>query len=260
MLATDLSYNNAASKIIVALDLPQTQALACARKLIGKAQWLKVGMTLFYEAGPTIVQNLKEMGFKVFLDLKLHDIPHQVEGAAFWAAASGADLLSVHALGGEEMLAAARCGVERAHAQALNEGARFAQRTQLVGISVLTSMNQEGLARIGVTCALTDEVLRLVELARTSCDGMVCSAQEAALVAGHVTPGGFVVTPGIRLAAQETQDQARVCTPAAALAAGATHLVVGRPITQAQDVCAAFDLVVKDICTANAPKTVQNVN
>lgn len=231
----------ARDRVIVALDCDYDRARELAGLLKGKATWLKVGMTLYYASGPSIVEYLKAEGFNVFLDLKLHDIPHQVEGAAESASLTGADLLSVHALGGSSMIGAARRGVTTA---ALGRGTR----TKLVAITVLTSMDQDALGEVGVMRPVAEEVSSLASMALgAGTDGIVCSPKEAADMRRLLGPEAIIVTPGVRPAGSETADQRRVATPSEAVAAGATMIVVGRPITQAADPVRAFTSVVRDI-------------
>ena len=164
-------------------------------------------MTLFYAEGPSIVRELKDRGFKVFLDLKFHDIPHQVRGAARSAALAGADLMSVHGLGSGAMLSACREGAEEA---AELRGVR----PKLVAITVLTSMNQESLSEIGVESPVSEEADRLARLAcANGIDGVVCSPREAHDMRQLVGESGLVVTPGVRPAGAELGDQSRVATP-----------------------------------------------
>ncbi len=225
--------------IIIALDMSREEALELCDKLSGKAVWVKVGMTLFYRYGPQMVDEMRERGFKVFLDLKLHDIPFQIHGAAFSASLGGADLLSIHGLGGAQMIAEGRAGVEEA-----------GKGTQLLAISVLTSMDQEALASIGVESSVADEVRRLAKLAvGAGAHGIVCSPQEAADMRGLLGPEALIVCPGIRPAGADVGDQARIATPAAAIAAGASKLVIGRPITKAADPVAAFESIVDELLT-----------
>lgn len=232
----------ARERVIVALDCDREEALSLADALSGHAKWLKVGMTLYYAEGPSIVREFKERGFKVFLDLKFHDIPHQVCGAARSAAGAGADLLSVHGLGAGAMLKAAREGAEEA------AEATGAERAQLVAITVLTSMDEAAMEQIGLTCPITDEAARLAALAKGSgIDGVVCSPREAAEMRELLGPDALIVTPGVRPAGAELGDQSRVATPAAAISAGASHLVIGRPITGAQDPVAAYEAIVEEL-------------
>ena len=235
MLETD-----ARERVIVALDCDRTRALELADALRGHAAWLKVGMTLFYAEGPAIVRELRERGFKVFLDLKLHDIPHQVRGAAEAAARTGADLLTIHGLGAGAMMAAAREGVEAA--------ARDAERARVIAVTVLTSMDQAALSQIGVELPVADEADRLARLAHDNgIDGVVCSPQEAARMRELLGEGALIVTPGVRPAGAALGDQSRVATPAEAIGRGASHIVVGRPITGADDPAAACDAIVTEL-------------
>lgn len=231
----------ARERIIVALDCDRTRALELAGKLSGHATWLKVGMTLFYAEGPDIVREFRKLGFKVFLDLKFHDIPHQVRGAACSAALAGADLLSVHGLGSGAMLAACREGAEEAAEQ-------LGARPKLVAITVLTSMDQEALAQIGIDAPVAEEAARLASLAKVNgIDGIVCSPQEAHAMRQLLGEDALIVTPGVRPAGAALGDQSRVATPAAALEAGASHLVIGRPITSADDPVEAYEAIVSEL-------------
>lgn len=233
--------NDARDRVIVAIDCDRDRALELADSLEGHARWLKVGMTLFYAEGPSIVQEFKRRGFKVFLDLKFHDIPHQVRGAARSAALAGADLMSVHGLGSGPMLAACREGAEAA-AEVRGD------RPRLVAITVLTSMNQDALDSIGVASPVAQEAARLAKLAQANgIDGIVCSPMEAAPMRELLGPDAWIVTPGVRPAGAELGDQSRVAMPADAINNGASHIVVGRPITAAADPVAAFDAIVDEL-------------
>lgn len=235
MLETD-----ARERVIVAIDCGRERALELADALSGHACWLKVGMTLFYAEGPAIVREMRERGFKVFLDLKLHDIPHQVRGAAEAAASTGADLLTVHGLGAGPMMAAA---VEGA-AAAAGDG----ERAKVIAVTVLTSMDQQALDSIGVDAPVADEADRLARLARDNgIDGVVCSPREATRMRELLGEDALIVTPGVRPAGAALGDQSRVATPAAAIAGGASHIVVGRPITSADDPVAAFEAIVAEL-------------
>ena len=237
-----LSESEARDAIIVALDCDQRRALSLAEALEGRARWVKVGMTLFYGEGPAIVSALRERGLKVFLDLKLHDIPFQVRGAARSASLSGADLLSIHALGGPDMVREARAGVEEAAEGGVHD------RTRLVAISLLTSMGQDSLTEVGIDVPVGEEVARLAGLAvGAGSDGVVCSPWEAAELRTLLGPATLIVTPGVRPQGANAGDQRRVSTPAAAIAAGASKLVIGRPITQAHDPAASLESVVAEL-------------
>ena len=232
----------ARDRVIVALDCDAWEAIALADKLEGHAKWLKIGMTLYYAEGPAIVKMFKRRGFNVFLDLKFHDIPHQVEGAAYAAAGSGADMLTMHTVGGVDMMAAAQKGAERA----ASEYGHDAPAT--LGITVLTSMNDAALAETGVSRAMADQVVVLAEQAkRAGISGVVASPQEAAALREILGPDAFIVTPGVRPAGAALGDQSRVATPAQAFANGASHIVVGRPITEADDPVAAFEAIAAEL-------------
>src|SRR5215208_1070339 len=217
----------AKDKLIIALDVDTpTKALELARQLQSVAGMFKIGSQLFTSAGPQIVRDIIALDAKVFLDLKFHDIPHQVAGAARSAAELGVSLFTVHASGGSEMMKRA--------AEAVAEVAERngTPRAAVLAISVLTTVDSEILSEIGVTDSAAESVLRLVKLAEASgVDGVVASPQEVAAIRSTVTdPNFLVVTPGIRPSSTD-DDQRRVATPQAALAAGASYLVVGRPIT-----------------------------
>ena len=237
-----LSYEEASDKVIIALDCSRERAFELADLLAGKATWVKVGMTLFYAEGPSIVSAMRERGLKVFLDLKVHDIPFQVQGAVRSASLTGADILSIHGLGSSAMVAAARKGAEEA------AELRGGDRTRLVAISVLTSMDQAALEEIGVERQIADEVARLAgNSVKAGADGIVCSPQEAAAMRELLGPDAWIVTPGVRPAGSEVGDQKRIATPAAAIEAGASKLVIGRPVTGADDPVAAFDAICAEL-------------
>ena len=235
-MLTNFSDIPAKDRVIVALDCGREEALALGSALAGKAAWVKVGMTLYYAEGPSIIRAFKDMGFKVFLDLKFHDIPHQVQGAARSAAASGADMITMHTVGGVPMMQAAQRGAA--------EGAALigAPVPATLGITVLTSMDAETLSATGVERDLAEQVRALALQAREAgISGVVASPQEAAMLRELLGPDAFIVTPGVRPAGADLGDQSRVATPARAFADGASHIVVGRPITKAADPLAAFE-------------------
>lgn len=238
-----LSEQQARDAIIVALDCDIARAQELADILQGRATWVKVGMTLFYREGPRVVKLFKDRGFKVFLDLKLFDIPFQVEGAAESAALTGADIISIHALGSSEMIQAAARGVARAGAAGVD-----AEAAKIISISVLTSMNDDSLKEIGIESSVEDEVSRLGALAaRSGSNGMVCSPHECASMRACFGEDGLIVVPGVRPKSACANDQKRVATPAFALSHGASKIVIGRPITQADDPRASFDAIVDEI-------------
>jgi len=230
------------NKIIVALDYADAaSAMALVARLDPALCRVKVGKELFTAAGPELVRALAARGFEVFLDLKFHDIPNTVAAACRAAAGLGVWMLNVHASGGRRMLSAAH--------EAL---ADLPQRPLLIAVTVLTSMSAEDLNETGVAGAPADQVLRLARLTQAcKLDGVVCSAQEAALLRAADLGADFrLVTPGIRPAGTEAGDQRRVMTPAEALHAGATDLVIGRPITGAADPLAALKQIQSDIQNA----------
>ena len=232
----------AESPIIVALDLPRSEALALASVLRGRTHWVKVGMTLFYAEGPNIVSELQDLGFGIFLDLKLNDIPHQVEGAAAAITRLGVGMFTVHASGGAAMM---RAAVETSRRVAEESGI---PAPAVLAVTVLTSTDDRGLADVGVESTSDRQVRRLAELAFASgVDGIVCSPNEAAAVRTLGGTDALVVTPGVRPVWAEAGDQARISTPQAALEAGASHLVIGRPITGAVDPAAAHDEILREI-------------
>lgn len=213
-------------RVIVALDFPEaSEALAFTAKLSPKLCRLKVGFELFTSAGPALVEALVQKGFDVFLDLKFHDIPTTVGRACEAAARLGVWMLNVHTLGGRDMLRAAR--------SALDQSAR---RPLLIGVTLLTSHGAQDLAAIGLGSDPLKQVSQLAALAQQAgLDGVVCSAQEAAVLRDAHGADFCLVTPGIRLEGMAADDQQRVQTPVGAVHAGAHYLVIGRPITRAAD-------------------------
>ncbi len=239
---------SAKEKLIIALDVDTpAKALDLVKELHSVAGMFKIGSTLFTSAGPQIVRDIIALDSKVFLDLKFHDIPHQVAGAARSAAELGVSLFTIHASGGSEMM-------QRA-VESVNEVAeKGANRAKVLAISVLTSIDATILSQIGVSSSPSESVLRLVRLAEESAvDGVVASPQEIQTIRGLVSnPEFLVVTPGIRPSTNEHGDQKRVATPAAAIAAGASYLVVGRPITGAPDPVAAAQEIVAEMEKSDA--------
>jgi len=231
------------NKLIIALDVETpTKALELVGQLHSVAGMFKVGSQLFTTAGPQIVHDILAHDSRVFLDLKFHDIPHQVAGAARSAAELGVSLFTIHASGGSEMM-------QRA-VESVNEvAAKGGFRSAVLAISVLTSIDSTILSQIGVTATPAESVLRLVKLAEASgVAGVVASPKEIESIRQTVSRAEFlVVTPGIRPSTNEAGDQKRVATPAAAIAAGASYLVVGRPITGAPDPLAAAHEIVSEM-------------
>ena len=230
-------------KLIIALDVETpSQALDLVKQLHSVAGMFKVGSQLFTAAGPQIVRDIIAHDSKVFLDLKFHDIPHQVAGAARSAAELGVSLFTIHASGGSEMM--------RRAVDSVNEvAAKIGMRSAVLAISVLTSIDETILAEIGLTSTPAESVLRLVRLAEAAgVDGVVASPQEIETIRKTVSnPEFLVVTPGIRPTINEPGDQKRVATPSAAITAGASYLVVGRPITSAADPLAAAEKILDEM-------------
>ena len=224
------------SPLIVALDFPTLeQAIACAKRLNPETVRVKVGKQLFTSAGPQVLSLLHELGFEVFLDLKFHDIPNTVSGAVGAAADLGVWMVNVHASGGRRMMEAAA-----------NVVAQRGNKTQLIAVTVLTSMDQTDLADLGITESPADRVLRLAALAKTSgMDGVVCSAQEATTLSSQFGRDFSLVTPGIRMPDDDAGDQRRVVTPWDAVAGGSTYLVMGRSITGASSPAETVEQIIK---------------
>lgn len=231
----------AREKLIVALDVSDAaQAQALIDRLEGTCRWFKVGLELFISSGPDFVASLASRGYSIFLDLKFHDIPNTVAGAVRSAARLGAKMLTIHAGGGSAMLGAAREALER-----------VANPPQLLAVTVLTSMDQAQLDSVGIIHTVWDQVELL---ARTGLDagirGFVCSPQEVSTLRALTGPEGVLVIPGIRPAGVAAGDQKRIATPAETLRSGASYLVVGRPITQAENAAAATEAIVKEMAEA----------
>jgi orotidine-5'-phosphate decarboxylase len=229
-------------RVIVALDFADARsAFALVDRLEPSLCRLKVGKELFTAAGPAFVAALVARGYALFLDLKFHDIPNTVTGACRAAAALGVWMLNVHALGGRAMLEAARDAVSSAP-----------KPPKLVAVTVLTSMTAADLAEVGVAGEPAQAVERLAKLAR-SCglDGVVCSAQETAMLRRACGADFCLVTPGIRPAQAGQNDQQRITTPRAAVENGADYLVIGRPITRAPDPLAALAAIHRELETAS---------
>ncbi len=229
-------------RILVALDTPDpAKAIALARALSGQVGGFKVGLEAFTANGPDLVGKILGAGLPVFLDLKLHDIPNTVAGAAASAARLGVSFLTVHALGGAAMV--------RAAADASRDAATAAGFTPpvVLAVTILTSHAESDLAALGLAGPASNAVVRLASLARDAgATGIVCSPLEVARVRAAF-PGGTLVVPGIRPAGASTDDQARVATPASAVASGADRIVVGRPITGAADPVAAAGAIAREI-------------
>lgn len=229
-------------KIIVALDFPsQNSALELVDKLDPSKCRLKVGKELFTRSGPQLVEGLQKRGFDVFLDLKFHDIPNTTSAAVAAAADLGVWMVNVHASGGEKMMTACRERLE----------GFGADRPLLIAVTVLTSMNADDLAGIGITDSPEAQVSRLATLTKNcGLDGVVCSAQEAPKLKAEQGADFKLITPGIRPLTADKGDQQRIMTPTDALKAGSDYLVIGRPITQANDPLAALEAIHSEVIGA----------
>jgi orotidine-5'-phosphate decarboxylase len=237
--------NDPRSRLIVALDVPdRSAALGAAERLSGHVGYFKLGLEIFTREGPRLVEEILNRGEKIFLDLKLHDIPNTVRGAVRSACRLGIHMLTVHASGGPNMLEAA-----------YQEAQSAASPPLLLAVTALTSLSREDMARIGIAGSVENWVDRLAGLAYESgIRGIVASAGE--LPALHRRFGGEMrfMIPGIRPAGSALQDQSRTATPAEAIGAGADYVVVGRPILQAPDPAGAADSIVEEIRRASSQR------
>lgn len=225
-------------RIIVALDYADAAAaLRLVDRLSPQLCRLKIGKELFTATGPQLVETLVDKGYDVFLDLKFHDIPNTVAKACEAAARLGVWMLNVHASGGLAMMQAARDGV-----------ARSGKTPLLIAVTVLTSMDQAALKQIGIAAMVEQHVLHLAGLAQQAgLDGVVCSAREAATLNASLGADFCLVTPGIRPTSASADDQSRVVTPADAIRLGAHYLVIGRPVTAAENPLAALEAIAREI-------------
>jgi orotidine-5'-phosphate decarboxylase len=228
-------------RLIVSLDYAETQqALALAARLDPRRCRVKVGKELFTRSGPAVVEKLVQSGFSVFLDLKFHDIPNTVAGACAAAAGLGVWMVNIHAAGGARMIAAARDSIDKS-----------GHRPLLVTVTVLTSMSAPDLHEVGVAGTVEEQVLNLARLSRDhGADGVVCSAMETRKLRKHMPPGFCLVTPGIRPAGSDRNDQERIVTPFDAVTSGSDYLVIGRPVTQAADPLRALEEIEKEVIEA----------
>ena len=242
--------DDAKSKLTVALDFPSARlALDCVDRLDGACKWVKVGLELYCASGNDFIETLRSRGLEVFLDLKLHDIPNTIAKAIQSIAHVDASLLTVHAAGGEAMLNAA---VQALHLT--GNGPR------LLAVTLLTSMDKQQMQGVGLHLDPASQVLRLARLAvRCGIEGLVCSAEEVTLLREHLGTTLFLVVPGIRLIGDPNDDQRRIATPLAAMQAGASMLVVGRPITRAPDPSAAAQTILAEIAKAAKSTSVRPI-
>ncbi len=235
----------ARERIAFAADVPLPRGLTLYRAVQPHCAVAKVGLSLFVEHGPAAVKEFQALGARVFLDLKLHDIPNTVELAAARAGALGVAYLTVHASGGAAMLRAAVKGA------AAGAAAAGLVPPIILAVTVLTSMDDAGLLEVGVATSAQAQVARLASMAaQAGVGGLVCSAREAAALRRLVGPALVLCTPGIRPAGGATHDQARVETPASAIAAGSSLLVVGRPISEAGDPASAARAIEAEVAAA----------
>lgn len=231
-------------RIIVALDVDNTDtASKIVSELEGKVGAFKIGLQLFLAAGPAFVKRMTEAGTKIFLDLKFHDIPNTVAKTSIEAAKMGVWMFNVHAVGGREMMVRMKTEVADTCTQA------NIRVPLMIGVTVLTSADQQTLIEMGVERKIEDQVVALAKLASGSgLDGVVASSREvAAIRRAVVNPGFLTVTPGIRPVSATLDDQKRVTTFGQALANGSDYVVIGRPITEAKDRSAAVDGILSEI-------------
>lgn len=225
----------AEERIIAALDMASADGALAFVQEVPELRFVKVGMQLFYSEGIALIEELKNRGLRVFLDLKIHDIPNTAYGAVSALSALGCDIINVHCAGGLEMMRRARDAVTG--------------DTKLVGVTILTSLDEQALhEEVGLPGALQDHVLRYAFLAQKSgLDGVVCSPWETSLLKQNLGPAFLTVTPGVRPQASAAQDQKRLMTPGEAVKQGSDLLVIGRPLTQAKAPAEAFDAIVQEI-------------
>ncbi len=233
--------DEARKRLIVALDVPDgAAAAALVARLEDTCSWFKVGMELFTAAGPAVLEPILKRGHSVFLDLKFHDIPSTVAGAVRSAAGLGVQMLTVHAAGGPAMLAAARAALEG-----------LDNAPELLAVTVLTSMDAWQLGAIGLDRSPAEQVELLARMGLAEgIRGFVCSPREVANLRAVTGPEAVLVIPGIRPTGAGVGDQKRIATPAEALRAGASYLVVGRPITQAADPAEAAEAILREMAEA----------
>lgn len=231
----------ARNRLIVALDVPNSAAaLSLVDRLESTCRWFKVGLELFVAAGPSVLEPIIARGHSIFLDLKFHDIPNTVAGAVRSAATLGVRMINVHAGGGPAMLAAARSALDS-----------FSNPPELLAVTVLTSMDQAQVAAVGLSRSPAEQVELLARMCLAAgVNGFVCSPQEVAALRTLAGPDASLVIPGIRPAGADAGDQRRIATPVETLRRGASHLVVGRPITQAPNPASAAEAILGEMAAA----------
>ena len=231
------------NRLIVALDVhSMTDVHTLIERLGDSVSYYKVGMELFYRVGTEVLTYLHDQKKSIFLDLKLHDIPNTVAEGLCSLINLHADMLNVHASGGYEMM---RISVERVHEKAAQDGI---PTPKLIAVTILTSIGSDDWKEMGFSQEIREQVIRFAMLAKKAgMDGVVASPQEAAAIREACGPDFLIVTPGIRPAGADINDQSRIATPSAALRNGATHLVVGRPIRAAKDPKAAAEAIIREM-------------
>jgi orotidine-5'-phosphate decarboxylase len=241
-----MADNNGAQRLLCAIDtVDLDSAVATANSLVGVVGGAKLGLEFFTAHGPAGVAKVAECGLPIFLDLKYYDIPNTVAGAIRGVAGINPHMLTVHVSGGSAMLRAAMAASFRLASQ--NDG----KRPLVIGVTVLTSFDEDDVATVGMRPQLADQVLRLAELAQTTgLDGVVCSAHEISEIRDRFGDELKLVVPGIRPAWSSADDQKRIVTPAEALRQGADYLVIGRPITKADDPVAAAGRIIDEMSGA----------
>ena len=240
IVACDFASADETIKFLDKLTRIRSEVVACDDITVSSRPFVKIGMELFYAEGPSIIKTLKDRGHKVFLDLKLHDIPNTVKKSMEVLGAYGVDMVNIHAAGGIEMMKAAKAGL-------MLGAARFADKPKLIAVTQLTSTDEDTMHNELLIDKPLDEVVRQYALnaKEAGCDGVVCSAFEAADIHKVCGDDFLTVTPGIRITKDGSDDQKRVMTPSEAKAAGSNYIVVGRPITAADKPSEAYAEVVE---------------
>lgn len=231
------------NRLIVALDFHKMEdVVSLVERLGDSVSYYKVGMELFYSVGAQVITYLQEQGKNIFLDLKLHDIPNTTAQGLCSLMVNGANMLNVHASGGYTMM---KTAADRLHTMAQEQGVEC---PKLIAVTILTSISEADWQGLGMQCTIREQVVRLAKLAKEAgLDGVVASPQEAAAIREACGAEFLIVTPGVRPAGASIDDQSRIASPAAALANGATHLVVGRPIRGAENPVQAAENIVKEM-------------